>query len=105
MAIVMMLSVFMCACGKNESVVGSWNLSQDGVGSEIVFNEDGTGTVSVMGGFFSSEFTYTVEGKNLTVVTNDGNTTMLPFESGKYSIDGDTMTVETDDYIYYLTKK
>lgn len=96
---VMLLAVSLCACGGSSNIVGSWSGTAEGIAVTMTFEDDGTGVMSVMGGLASEEFTYTMEGDNVTVTTADGDV-----ETYDYSIDGDTLTLTYGDEVMTLTK-
>ena len=70
-------------CGKKQSVVGTWEWSEDGVSATYILNEDGTGSYTLFDGEESEtvELTYEVE-KNMLLITynNDSSAVYeLPF--------------------------
>ncbi|MDO4419803.1 MAG: DUF5640 domain-containing protein [Ruminococcus sp.] len=96
---ILVLTVSLCACGTGNSIVGSWSGTAEGVPVTFVFEKDGNGTTTVMGGLLSENFTYTIADGKLTM-TVDGEEA----EACDYAIDGDTLTITEDGEVLILTR-
>lgn len=102
-AIVLICSVLLCACGDN-SIVGTWVGEDSGVTVSFSFNDDGTGNLSIAGGLITAGFTYADEGGNLVLTPDENMEEYLSFHDLSYTIDGDTMTLTDSDTTYTLTR-
>ena len=90
------------ATSKTEdSIIGEWKMKpieDSGVSMSLdikyVFEKDGVGSIEALGEKF--EFTYSISGDqlSLTMTNADGE---VDTESGKFSIDGDTLSLIDDE--------
>ena len=78
------------------SIVGAWVGEEDGEKLGYIFNEDGTGFAAIL------PMTYTVEDGVITVTIEAFGKTETA--SALYSVDGDTLTIETEDGSYVLQR-
>ena len=102
--IALMISMLLCACGGNP-IVGSWTGSLEGVPLTMVFDEDGSGSLSAMGGLLAVNYTYTAENGVLTLIPEEGSEDIATFNEGaNYEIDGDTLTISNDGETMTLTR-
>ena len=90
-AVVIVLVFSTAACGKKTepSIVGSWK-ADSGTETTYVFNEDGTGELSM--GDISTSFTYELSGDTVKI-----NTEILKQKEEKeykYTLDSDKLTLE-----------
>lgn len=56
----------MTACGKKETIVGTWQVSANGSTEEYVFSSDGTGT-HTLSGLSPINIAYTTDGDKLSI--------------------------------------
>lgn len=102
-AIVMVLSMAlaMVACGKKDSIVGTWEATEDGVTLTYEFQDGGKGKVSVSG--MSMDITWKTDGDKLTVTME-----LLGEKSEDeytYSVKGSELTLTQDGESATLKKK
>lgn len=93
----LVLALFLVACEKEATVVGSWY--DDTVGMTMVFAEDGVGSFSQAGGIQS--FEYVIEGDVLKL-TIDGEEDIMA-----YKIEGDQLELsfpDIDDFELLFTR-
>ncbi len=79
-----LITIFsLVACGKNDSIEGSWKTTKDGIVTEYKFNKDGTGT------------------------TSNGNAVDINYklEEDKITITRKVLGVETDETLTYKVEK
>lgn len=102
LALVAVLMLTSCGKAKKVSIAGSWGADS---GSETVylFNEDGTGKISI-GTTVSKSFTYETNDNTLKIVTEILG--QKDEQEYTYSIDGDvlTMTRNTESVTYTKQK-
>ncbi|MBQ2971368.1 MAG: hypothetical protein IJE16_02330 [Ruminococcus sp.] len=102
-AVVLVLSIMLCACGGGANkLVGTWTGQQDGIAITMSFNEDGTGVLSAV--IISVPFTYTAEDGVLKLVPNEGMEDLVDFTETKYQVDGDTLILGEGDDMHELTR-
>ena len=112
-ALVMCLALVLFAgCGSNEDkIIGTWKGSVEtgilntSVNVEYTFNEDGTGSMPVLKSSVGIDvnFTYTIEGDVLTIVTDAS----ILSQTKVYAMvfEGDTLTlIEEDNDKIILTR-
>ncbi|MDO4748098.1 MAG: DUF5640 domain-containing protein [Eubacteriales bacterium] len=91
LALVLMMSFVLCACGASNELVGEWKGEE---GEIVVFEDDGTGNISFFG--IEVNFTYEVADGEITMTPEDeeiGET-----ETSEYSIDGDKLIIDGSEY-------
>ena len=67
LAIIMVMSVFLCACQQNnESLFGTWEGNVSGVKTTLVLRDDGTGYHESVGGLVNVAFAYSVKDGKIT---------------------------------------
>lgn len=119
---VLLLGALLCGCGKadsenksnsgeeiqipeikeptdddiKDSIVGAWVGEENGQKLGYIFNEDGTGTAAIF------PMTYTVEDGIITVTIEAFG--KVETGSARYSMDGDTIVIETEDGEYVLQR-
>ena len=99
LALVAVLMLASCGKAKKVSIAGSWSADS---GSETVylFNEDGTGKISI-GTTVSKSFTYETNDNTLKIVTE-----ILGQKEYTYSIDGDVLTMtRNNESVTYRKQK
>ena len=98
LALVAVLMLASCGKAKKVSIAGSWGADS---GSETVylFNEDGTGKISI-GTTVSKSFTYETNDNTLKIVTE-----ILGQKEYTYSIDGDVLTMTRNNESVTYTKQ
>ncbi|MBQ8860151.1 MAG: hypothetical protein IJ015_02290 [Ruminococcus sp.] len=102
-AVVLMLSILLCACGGGgNKIVGTWTGSQDGVAVTISFNEDGTGVMTAM--IISVPFTYTAENGVLKMEADESMADIADFTDAPYKVDGDTLILGEGEEMFELTR-
>lgn len=83
--------IFMSACGKSNSIVGTWNYYKDGSVSDNIyytFDKGNTGSYTYAGS--TMNFKYEDRGTKV-VITYDGNTASSEFD---YSISDGILTIK-----------
>lgn len=80
------------------SIVGSWEVTEDGVKMVYDFKAGGKGEATVEEYGITLDFEWETEGNKLKL-TVDGDT-----EEGEYKISGDTLTLINDDEELVLTR-
>lgn len=88
--VVVMLSATLVACGGN-SILGSWEATQDGVTMKLTFEEDGKGSVTTMGA--TVDMTWSVDGDKLTASMSVLGMSEDIFKDATYSVDGDNLSI------------
>ncbi len=101
-AVVLVLSILLCACGGANKLVGTWNGQQDGVSMTISFNGDGTGTLTAM--IISVPFTYTTEDGILKLVPDEDMEDIVDFTELPYEINGDILILGEGDEAFEMTR-
>ncbi|MBE6813055.1 MAG: hypothetical protein E7523_09255 [Ruminococcaceae bacterium] len=96
-AVILVCTLAFAACSAEEKIIGTWTSQQTTLGvvteSSIVFNEDGTGSVSGLLGL-TGNMTYVINENIMTVTYN-----IFGVESTKnytFEIKGDTLTLTED---------
>lgn len=102
-AVVLIIAMLLCACGA-KSIVGSWTMTEDGVGITMTFNEDGTGEMSAMGGMLSAGYTYTVADGVLKLTPAEGVSDDIFFSEATYKIKGDTLYIDDGEDLLEFIK-
>lgn len=98
---VLSMVLAMAACGKNDSIVGSWKASQDGVDVIYEFKKDGTGSISL--GDISVNVEYQTEGDKIKMKTSLlGQTDETEYT---YSLKNKELTLTQDGESLTLTKQ
>ena len=93
---VIMLFAF-ASCSKKDDITGTWRAESDGAEILYHFRPDGTGTLS--SGGRSADFTYAIDGSEITVTVGEHT------DSGSYSLEGGRLVL-TDEYgTTVLTRK
>ena len=101
LALVAVLMLASCGKAKKVSIAGSWGADS---GSETVylFNEDGTGKISI-GTTVSKSFTYETNDNTLKIVTEILG--QKDEQEYTYSIDGDVLTMTRNNESVTYTKQ
>ena len=91
---------------KDEKVVGTWEYSQDGLTMSFEFKSDGTGTGTALGSptpikWGTKDGVIYISGSSST---GNGGTASVQGE-GKYSVDGNTLTMEMSGQSMKFNKK
>ena len=104
-ALILCLSlVLLAGCGSNEDkIVGTWKGSVNtgilntSVNVEYTFNEDGTGSMPILKTSVGIDvnFTYTIEGDLLTIVTDASILSQTKVYAMEF--EGDTLTLTDED--------
>ncbi|MBE6734218.1 MAG: hypothetical protein E7563_02590 [Ruminococcaceae bacterium] len=104
---VLVMALLLCACGGSakNSLVGTWTITKDGVTLTMTFNEDKTGSFVALGGVITAGFTYTAENGKLTLTPDEGMEDFIDFNVTAYSVDGDSLTLTTDDEPLVFTRQ
>lgn len=102
-AVILMLCCLLSACGKAESLVGTWTVSEDDIEMSFIFNSDGTGEVNALGGLMVIEYTYKVE--NNTVTFSETSQEILGTKPYTFSIKGDKLSLTAGGEVMVLTKE
>lgn len=102
-AVILMLCCMLSACGKNESLVGTWTVSEDGIEMSFVFNSDGTGEIDALDGLMKIEYAYKVEGNTITF--QEINQEVLGSDPYTYEIKGDKLSLTAGGEVMELTKE
>lgn len=102
----LILSLVLCACGGGgkASLAGTWTGEKDGVTISMTFNEDKTGSMAIMGGLITVGFTYTDDGGKLVLTPEEGKADYVTFNDVAYTVDGNTMTLTTNEGVITFTK-
>lgn len=96
----LLIAVSLCACGADSnSIVGSWSGTSEGITVTMIFEKDGSGVISALGGLASETFTYKTEGSTLTLTVDEEESDVY-----QYSISGDELTLKADDETLTLTR-
>lgn len=98
--LVMMLAF--SACGKKDTIVGTWVGSQNNTSYEYAFNQDGTGSYTISD-LSPIKFTYTTEGNALSITTSIlGSETT---EKTTYTLEAGKLTIKSNDAEVTFEKK
>ncbi len=89
LALLLMMSFVLCACGASNELVGTWVNSKN---STIEFADDGTGVLTE--DIIVVDFTYVVDEEEGTVtLIPDPSYEDLETQTHEYTIDGDTLSM------------
>ena len=102
-AVVLILCCMFSACGKSEALVGTWTVSEDGIEMSFIFNSDGTGKITALGGIMTIEYAYKVDGNKITF--QEINQEVLGSEPYTYEIKGDKLSLTAGGEVMTLTKE
>ncbi len=102
-AVVLMLCCMLSACGKNESLVGTWTVSEDGIEMSFIFDSDGTGEINALGGLMKIEYAYKVDGNKITF--HEINQEVLGSDPYTFEIKGDKLSLTAGGEVMELTKE
>lgn len=102
-ALMLILCCMLSACGKNEALVGTWTVSEDGVEMSFIFNSDGTGEITALGGLMKIEYAYKVDGNKITF--HEINQEVLGSDPYTYEIKGDKLSLTAGGEVMVLTKE
>lgn len=102
-AAILMICCLLSACGKSESLVGTWTISEDGIEMSFIFNEDGTGEISALAGLMTVEYTYKVDGNN--IIFHELNQEILGTDPYTFEIKGDELSLTAGGDVMVLTKE
>lgn len=98
---VLTMAFALLACGKKDSIVGSWKISQDGTEVTYEFKDDGTGSLKL--GDISVNTEYQTEGDKLKLkATLLGETDETEYT---YSVKDGKLTLTQDGESLTLTKQ
>ena len=92
------------ACGGKDSIVGTWLAEEGAVQGEFVFNDDGTGKVTINGVSVDSEWSVNDKGL-LTVKISTMDTKYDAIANAEFSIKKDKLTVTSDGKQIVMTRK
>lgn len=105
LCVVILLSTVLCACGA-DSIVGSWSASVEGTQMTLTFEEDGTGTISALGGLLAVDYTYEVKSDVIKLTPVESSEDLLDANELPYTLDKDTLTItDGDDTIEFSRDK
>lgn len=93
LALVLMMSFVLCACGASNELVGEWKGEE---GEIYTFEDDGTGAVSFFG--IEVAFTYEAADGKLTLTLDDETFGTEEPQTSEYTIDGDKLTIDGLEY-------
>lgn len=101
LALVLIFALSLAACGESYPLEGKWKTEVTVLGAVdsgenyvlLEFNEDGTGKYTIISLDVGDmkKFTYTVDGKTMTVTTDSGMTVNCEFE-----IEGNTLKITSN---------
>lgn len=97
--------MLLCACGAKNSLVGTWAGEVEGVSVSMTFNEDKTGSMSIMGGLMTVGFTYTDDNGKVVMTPEEDKEDYMSFTEFEYSVSGNTLTLTDDEGSIVLTKQ
>ena len=100
---ILVLTFSIVACGKKNTIVGTWIQTNSTAKDEYVFNKDRTGAYT-MSSLLPINFTYTIEGETVSIVMKFlGEDTV---KSYNYKVDGNilTMTISGQDLTFEKQK-
>ncbi len=89
--------------GGDDALVGSWEVTEDGITMVLNFEEDGKGNMESVGVSMDMAWSVT-DGKLSASMSFMGETEEL-FAGADYTVDGDKLTVTIDGESLVLTKK
>lgn len=102
-AAILILCCLLSACGKSDSLVGTWTVTEDNIEMSFVFNDDGTGKITALGGLMTIEYTYKVDGN--TVTFQEKSDEILGTNPYTFSIEGDKLSITGGGDVMVLTKE
>ena len=88
------LTIMLVSCGGSDSIIGTWKGEEEGVTMTIVFNDDGTGSVTTLGQ--TVEITYTAEDGKLNATMEVLGTKTPLFKDAEYSVSGSELTITVE---------
>ncbi len=98
------LLLALVACGGKDDIVGSWTATEGELQGEFVFNEDGTGKVSIGGVAVDSVWSVNDKGL-LTIKVSTMGMEYDAVTDAEFSVKGDKLTVVSDGEQVVMTRK
>ena len=91
LALVLMMSFVLCACGASNEIVGEW---KGEAGETMIFEDDGTGSISM----FGVEVTFTYEAADGKLSMTPESEEICETETTDYTIEGDKLIIDGSEY-------
>lgn len=101
--IILTLSFSLMACGSN-GLIGTWEISDQGVTLTLVLEKDGKGSISALNSD-KFEVEWTAKKGKITATASIGDENNSFFNSAEYTIKDDKLTVTTEEDTFILTRK
>lgn len=102
-AAILMICCLLSACGKDESIVGTWTINEDEIKMSFIFNSDGTGQLTALAGLMTVDYTYKIEGNTITF--HELNQDVLGSDPYTFEIKGDELSLTAGGDVMVLTKE
>ncbi len=102
-AIILMLCCMLSACGKGDSLVGTWTFSEDGIVMSFIFEKDGTGKVTALEGLINIEYTYEI--KDGKLYFDESGQEILGTHPYTFEIKGNELSLTAGGDVMVLTKE
>lgn len=98
--IVLTLALALTGCGN--SIIGTWSASEKDATVTLVFNKDGSGSVSLNDETRHLKYTAEDGVLNAKIIWDDDESVL--FENTTYSVDGDELSITIDNDIQIFKK-
>ncbi len=95
---------FLVYCGADDSIIGTWEGESNGLKATFVFNEDGTGSVSIDNAEVDARWTV-AEDKYLTVEIVQSETAYKLFDAVEFSVGDGALTILDNGEQAVFTRK
>ena len=96
------LAIVMVSCG-GDSIIGSWEMTQDGLTGTITFEDGGKGKFEAEG--MTLDLTWSEKDGKLTASMSFMGETEDLFKDAEYKVDGDKLTITDEGETITLNKK
>lgn len=102
--VVVALATMLVACGgKSDSIIGTWEATQDGVTASFTFEEGGKGKMETMG--MSVDTTWEIKDGKLNINASVMGAETAAVAGADYKVEGNKLTITYEDEPLVLTRK
>ncbi|MBR2300363.1 MAG: hypothetical protein IKA41_00190 [Bacteroidaceae bacterium] len=95
------LAIVLVSCG-GDSIIGTWETTEDGVTMAITFEEGGKGKITTEG--ITMDMTWSEKGGKLTASVSLMGMSEELFKGAEYKVDGDKLTITSEGKPVTFTK-
>ena len=102
--VVVALATMMVACGvKSNSIIGTWEMTQDEQTVSFTFEDGGKGKMDMMG--MSVDTTWEIKDGKLTISASVMGVEQVAVDGADYKVDGNKLSITYEGETLELTKK